>query len=61
MDEKIMTPEEFYEEMLRLKMEYSDDEELVHINMDGVMLELLRSLGYGAGCDVFDSTSMWYA
>lgn len=61
MDNKVMTPEEFYQEMLRLQTEYKDDEELVHICMDNRMLELLRSLGYGAGCDVFENTSMWYA
>lgn len=58
---KMYTPEEFAAEMARLQKEYEDDEELVHICMDNTMLELLRALGYGKGCDIFDNTKMWYA
>jgi hypothetical protein len=39
----------------------NDDEEDVHIAMDGIMCNLLRDLGYGEGIDIFDSTPKWYA
>lgn len=59
-----MTPEEFTTKM-REAYEYyytkNDDEELVHITMDGIMCDLLRSLGYGEGIDIFNNTPMWYA
>lgn len=63
-ENEIMTPEEFEAEMRRLYhelLEVRKDEEIVHIVMDRAMLDLLRSLGYGAGCDIFDETSKWYS
>ena len=38
-----------------------DDKEGRHINMDNLMCELLRHLGYDAGVKIFDDTDMWYA
>lgn len=60
----ILTPEQFAERMRAIRKEYyetQDDEEVVHLKMDGEMLKLLRSLGYGEGCDIFCDTPMWYA
>lgn len=59
-----MTPEEFKQKMAdayRQHYEIDDDEEVVHITMDCIMCDLLRSLGYGEGIDIFNNTPMWYA
>ena len=37
------------------------DEEDAHMEMDDLMLDLLRSLGYGDGVDIFENTNKWYA
>ena len=59
MNEHVMTPEEFKNKMIELSKD--DDIEDRHINMDCLMGEVLRSLGYGEGVDIFDKTDMWYA
>ncbi len=56
-----MNPEEFYEEMLQLKNDFEEDEEEVHMHMDNLMCELLSTLGYGDGIDVFNKTYKWYS
>lgn len=37
------------------------DVESAHANADDLMVELLRSLGFGSGCDVYDNMTKWYA
>lgn len=59
-----MTPEEFAAQMQEAYEEYylkDNDEEVVHIVMDGIMCSLLRLLGYGEGIDIFNNTPKWYA
>lgn len=67
-----MTPEEFAAKMRVLVEDgycideddgtsYFDDEEQTHITMDCLMCDLLRSLGYGEGIDIFENTPKWYA
>lgn len=59
-----MTPEEFKQAMSDAYHKYYEieyDEELVHDVIDGVMCELLRSLGYGEGIDIFENTPKWYS
>lgn len=59
-----LTPEEFTKQMQEAFDVYyleKDDEEEVHIVMDGIMCNLLRQLGYGDGVDIFNKTPMWYA
>jgi hypothetical protein len=59
-----MTPEEFAAKMREAYETHwmkEEDEEVVHIVMDGIMCNLLRSLGYGEGVDIFDETPMWYS
>lgn len=59
----VMSPEEFARTMLAVKSEQYDennDIENCHIVMDSVMMHLLRSLGYGAGVDIFEGTSKGY-
>lgn len=59
-----MTPKEFKQAMADARHKYDEgeyDEEVVHGNMDYIICELLRDLGYGEGIDIFDNTPMWYA
>lgn len=59
-----MTPEEFKQAMTdayHQHYEIDNDEEVVHVTMDCIMCDLLRSLGYGEGIDIFNNTPMWYA
>lgn len=56
---ELMTPEEFAEKMKALAA--NNDEEMFHICADGLMCELLASLGYSEGVDVFDKTPKWYS
>lgn len=59
-----MTPEEFKQAMADARRKFDEDkydEEDVHIKMDNIMCDLLVSLGYGEGIDIFDNTPMWYS
>lgn len=59
-----MTPNEFAAKMQEAYETHyvkENDEEVVHIVMDGIMCDLLRQLGYGEGIDIFNNTPMWYA
>lgn len=56
-----MTPEQFKEQMYEVKEAYSPDYESIHRGMDELMCELLKSLGYSDGVDVFINTEKWYA
>ena len=59
-----MTPEEFKQAMADARHKFDVDkydEEDVHIKMDDIMCDLLRSLGYGEGIDIFNNTPMWYS
>ena len=58
------TPEEFAAKMQEAYETHyvkEDDEEVVHIVMDGIMCDLLRQLGYGEGIDIFNNTPKWYS
>lgn len=65
MEDNIMTPEEFKEAMKTAIITYDFnrelDEELTHVVMDNTMCDLLRSLGYGEGIDIFENTPKWYS
>ena len=56
-----MTPEKFKLEMNELATSSSLDEEGRHRRMDALMCEVLRSIGYDDGIDIFEATSKWYA
>lgn len=66
-DNRIMTPEEFAKKMKKISdnLKYQNDayydEEDAHTQMDDLMSDLLRQLGYGEGIDIFDNTSKWHA
>jgi len=58
---KAPSPDDFYEDMQRLKKQRADDPEKRHRDMDRLMRRTLRALGYGRGIDVSDSTGKWWA
>ena len=37
------------------------DEENAHADMDTIMADLLRQLGYVEGVSIFDCTDQWYS
>lgn len=57
-----MTPAEFKERMQKLAPReeripsYND-----YMDADLLLLECLRSLGYGEGCDIYEQIEKWYA
>ena len=60
-----MSPEEFTSAMKAIADRPPNkrgfvDTEVVHIDMDDLLVKVLRELGYGEGCDVFDGTEKWY-
>lgn len=57
--ENVMTPEEFATKMRELSD--SGDLEGAHVEMDDLMCEILKSLGYGEGVEIFENTDKWYA
>ena len=65
MNDAIITPEEFAQRMADIfdykKHDPYYDQESSHYEADNLMTELLRSLGYEKGCDIFDNESKWYA
>ena len=54
-----MTPKEFAEKMQLIVDE--ENTELGHIEMDNLMCELLKSLGYEEGVEIFDNALKWYS
>lgn len=50
-----ITPKEFADLMNELRTTYCDDEEALHIEMDKLMMNVLRSLGYSEGVEIFDA------
>lgn len=54
-----ITPEEFYQRMLKILE--CGDKEVAHINMDELLCETLKQLGYSKGIEVFENTDKWYA
>lgn len=61
--EGLITPEEFKMHMQDIadRLERNMDEERMHKEADKYMLNLLCSLGYKDGCDIFIDMPKWYA
>lgn len=55
---KVMTPNEFKEEMKLIANE--GDIGNGHVEMDSLMCDLLIALGYGEGVEIFNSVEKWY-
>lgn len=51
----------FTTEMWEAYQKYGDDEEIVHIMMDGIMCETLEKLGFAEGVEIFNEAPKWYA
>jgi len=56
-----MSPEEFAVKMRDIFPESGTDEESAHIAADSLLCEVLESLGYSAGVEVFRNADKWYA
>jgi hypothetical protein len=56
-----MTPDEFAEKMREIKKCYGHDRENRHWEMDGLLCDMLKSLGYAEGVEIFEDTEKWYA
>lgn len=56
---EILSPKEFAEKMNEAAKQ--EDIEYAHIEMDNLMAELLRSIGYQDGIDIFEDAEKWYA
>ena len=65
----VLTPEEFAKAMEDISDKLTNppkdcpyyDEEDAHVEMDYLMCDLLRSLGYGDGVSIFENANRWYA
>ena len=53
-----MTPKEFAAKMREI--DEKNDTESSHWKQDELMCEILASLGYKEGVDIFNSTEKWY-
>lgn len=56
-----MTPEQFKDRMEAISQDFGGDPEAAHARADHLLIECLRALGYGAGCDIFEAIDRWYA
>ena len=56
-----ITPDEFRDAMIDISNTTPGDVEVTHMMMDALMCDVLRSLGYEKGVDVFRGTYKWYA
>jgi hypothetical protein len=60
-NEEPMTPDVFAAKTRQRFPASGYDEESSHGQADRLMCEVLRSLGYGEGVDVFENADKWYA
>jgi hypothetical protein len=59
-----LTPEQFANEITKIHKDYlidREDEELCHIEMDNLIVNMLIDLGYEDGACIFEHTKKWYA
>lgn len=54
MESESESPEDFAESMKDINALWNHDPEAKHSVMDAHLINLLRTLGYGAGCNVFE-------
>lgn len=65
-NKKIISPDEFKKKMKEIQIALDAgllrfNKEEAHIKMDDLMCEVLISLGYEEGIEVFDNTGKWYS
>jgi len=58
-----MTPTEFKVAMQNIadSIGGNRDEEIIHAEMDGLLVGTLIELGYEEGCEIFEEQMKWYA
>ncbi len=61
MSRVILTPEQFKKQMQAIFDNEGFDKELAHMDADEFMCDVLTSLGYGEGVEIFKSAPKWYA
>lgn len=54
------SPEEFETHMRDIKQTFFDKESC-HMEMDSYILDVMETLGYKAGVNIFRTTPKWYA
>lgn len=59
--EPYMTPDEFIIELQKIWLRYGKDLERAHIVADGLMCNILDSLGYTEGVEFFNNCNKWYS
>lgn len=55
-----MDKQEFANVMKKLANKSDDDPEMIHIEMDNLMLKTLKELGYEEGVRIFESATKYY-
>ena len=65
-NKEIISPDEFKKKMKAIKIKVDAgflilDKEEAHVQMDDLMCEVLSSLGYEEGIEIFQNTGKWYA
>lgn len=60
-EEEPITPEMFADKMRGIANRYYGDEEMGHIQADGLMIVLLEQLGYKEGAEIFENMAKWYS
>ena len=55
-----MTHDDFAERMQAVVDECGKDPERAHSDLDDVMEEVLRDMGFDRGMDIFDKQTKWY-
>jgi hypothetical protein len=55
-----MSPTDFATRMQFIQSQSSKDREGAHSDADELLVAVLRELGYGKGCDVYERMVKWY-
>jgi len=55
-----MSPKEFKEEVVEITNRVGHDKASYHYEIDDLMENLLRELGYGEGVVLINKTTRWY-
>lgn len=58
---EVITPDEFTRRMKLIVEEHEDDPEILHGEMDELIMETLESLGYEEGIKIFDDAPKYYS
>lgn len=59
--EPYISPDEFLIDLQKIWLRYGNDLERAHIAADGLMCNILDSLGYTEGVEFFNNCKKWYS